>query len=108
MDGLRKAMGDKPILFDTVDLQFLREARRAELEQSSTRAARADRVKDRELAISVEEAGRRLGIGRSLAYEMANDGRLPAIRLGRRLMISVPRLELMLRDEAGQRPDKSE
>ena len=46
----------------------------------------------RELAISVEEAARRLGIGRSLAYSMANDGRLPTIRLGRRLMVSVPAL----------------
>lgn len=61
-------------------------------------------TKERELAISVEEAGRRLGIGRSLAYVMANDGRLPTIRFGRRLMVSVPALERMMA-EAGQTQD---
>ena len=63
--------------------------------------------KDSELAISVEDAAKRLGIGRSLAYSMANDGRLPTIRLGRRLMVSVPRLTLMV-SEAKHSQDGAE
>jgi excisionase family DNA binding protein len=42
--------------------------------------------------LSVEEAGRVLGIGRALSYELARRGELPAIRLGHRLV--VPRVAL--------------
>jgi excisionase family DNA binding protein len=37
--------------------------------------------------ITVEEAARLLGIGRGLAYAAVADGTLPAIRVGRRLLI---------------------
>jgi hypothetical protein len=37
-----------------------------------------------------------LGIGRSLAYELARNGQLPVIRLGRRLVVARPALEKML------------
>ncbi len=44
--------------------------------------------------MSVEEAARRLGIGRTLAYELSARGELPgAIRLGRRYVVAVPRLD---------------
>ena len=47
--------------------------------------------------VSVEEAGRRLGISRGLAYRLAAGGELPgAIRLGRRLVVSVTALERVL------------
>lgn len=48
---------------------------------------------DRPLTLSVEEAGRLLGISRGLAYEAARRGELPTIRLGRRLL--VPRARLL-------------
>lgn len=51
------------------------------------------------LTLTVEEAAEALGIGRSLAYKMARDGRLPTVRLGRRLLVPVSRLEEMLRGE---------
>jgi len=42
--------------------------------------------------MSVEEAARRLGIGRTLAYELAQRGELPgAIRLGRRFVVAIPK-----------------
>jgi len=41
-------------------------------------AARVERQ-----TLSVEEAGRVLGVGRSLAYELARRGEIPAIRLGK-------------------------
>ena len=37
-----------------------------------------------------------LGIGRSLAYEMARDGRLPVLALGHRRVCSVPRLRSLI------------
>ena len=42
--------------------------------------------------VTVEIAARVLGIGRSAAYEAAKRGELPTIRLGRRLVVPVPRL----------------
>ncbi|MFN2490125.1 MAG: helix-turn-helix domain-containing protein [Actinomycetota bacterium] len=42
--------------------------------------------------ISVEEAAQYLEIGRSAAYRAARTGELPTLRLGRRLLVPVPRL----------------
>jgi len=39
------------------------------------------------LVLSVEEAGRLLGISRAFAYELVARGELPVIRLGRRIVI---------------------
>ena len=44
------------------------------------------------VTVSVEEAARLLGIGRSAAYEAARRGELPTRRLGRRLLVPVPAL----------------
>ena len=50
--------------------------------------------------VSVETAARILGIGRSLAYELAAKGELPgAIRLGNRLVVSVDAIESTLRGD---------
>ena len=49
------------------------------------------------LTLSVEEAGKRLGIGRELAYRLAAAGQLPGVlRLGRRLVVSKAALEASL------------
>ena len=37
--------------------------------------------------LTVEETAKVLGIGRSLAYRMAQDGEIPTLRLGRRILI---------------------
>lgn len=50
-------------------------------------------------AITVEDAARLLGIGRSAAYEAARRNQLPVIRIGRRLLVPVPRLMAMLANE---------
>jgi len=55
------------------------------------------------LTLTVEEAARLLGISRGLAYEMARCGKLPVVRLGRRLLVSKAALERMLNQE--QHPD---
>ena len=56
--------------------------------------------------LTVEEAAARLGISRTLAYELAKTGRLPApvIRLGRRLVVTRRALERVLAGEP-QPPD---
>lgn len=49
------------------------------------------------LVTTVEKAGRALGIGRSLAYDLARRGELPGvIRLGARFVVSVPALNRAL------------
>jgi excisionase family DNA binding protein len=46
--------------------------------------------------ISVEEAGRQLGIGRNTAYEAARAGQIPTIRIGKRLVVPVAAFERLL------------
>jgi excisionase family DNA binding protein len=48
------------------------------------------------LTVSVEEAGRLLGISRGAAYARAGDGSLPTIRLGKRLLVPKSALDKML------------
>lgn len=48
------------------------------------------------LTVTVEEAGKLLGISRALAYEMARTGKLPVIRFGRRLVVPKRAMENML------------
>ncbi len=48
--------------------------------------------------LSVPEAGKALGIGRSAAYEAVRTGQLPTIRIGKRILVPVVALEQMLRE----------
>lgn len=49
-----------------------------------------------QLTMSIEEARRCLGIGRSLMYEAVRKKEIPSIRLGRRLLIPKHALQEML------------
>ena len=57
------------------------------------------------MALSVEEAGALLGISRDLAYDLGARRELPAVRLGKRLVVPRRALEEALERllEAGQR-----
>lgn len=46
--------------------------------------------------MTIEEAARTLGVGRSSAYEAAHRGDLPAIRIGHRLLVPRAAIERML------------
>lgn len=46
--------------------------------------------------MTVEEAGRFLGISRATAWRRIWDGSLPSVRLGRRVLVSRARLEALL------------
>lgn len=52
------------------------------------------------LTLTVEAAAQALGIGRALAYSLARSGELPAIRLGRRLVIPRQAIQRMLERKA--------
>ena len=50
------------------------------------------------LTYTVEEAGRILGISRGLAYALVKAGDIPAVQLGRRLVVPRPALQALLED----------
>jgi len=56
--------------------------------------------------ISVEEAGKVLGIGRNSAYEAVRRGEIPVIKIGKLLRVPVVALERML-EEARPTPRES-
>jgi len=51
-----------------------------------------------DLVMSVEATAKALHISRNLAYKAARDGRLPCIRIGRRLLVSRRALEKLLEE----------
>jgi excisionase family DNA binding protein len=66
------------------------------VQQERTRPASAPAeaaVGEERLTYTLNEAARRLGISRALAYEAANRGELPVCRIGRRVL--VPRAALL-------------
>lgn len=48
------------------------------------------------LTVTVEEAAKLLGIGRQLAYEKVKAREIPAIKIGRRLLVPRRALEKLL------------
>ncbi len=55
--------------------------------------AEAETPAEERLTYTLNEAARRLGISRALAYEAAHRGELPVCRIGRRML--VPRAALL-------------
>lgn len=51
----------------------------------------------RPLLVSVPQAAHLLGIGATLCWEMVYAGRLPSVRLGRRVLIPVAAVEKLAR-----------
>jgi excisionase family DNA binding protein len=62
--------------------------------------AAATTRKTKPATISVEEAGRRLGVGRNSAYEAAHRGEIPVIKIGKRLLVPRAAFDRMLNGEA--------
>jgi excisionase family DNA binding protein len=56
------------------------------------------------LLLSVREAARALGIGRDTAYELVKEGRLRAVRIGRRLLVPQAELSGFVERESGGAP----
>ncbi len=65
------------------------------------------RNKLRREVLTVPEVAKTLGIGRNSAYELIRQHKLPALRLGRRIVIPRVALQRFL-DQAGQLATESE
>ena len=62
------------------------------------------------VVLTVTECAKYLRIARGHAYTMVNEGRIPSIRMGRRILIPRAALERMPKDvddEAGGQPQKT-
>jgi excisionase family DNA binding protein len=53
------------------------------------------------LTLTVEQAAKVLGIGRSTAYELVHTGDIPSLRLGRRIVVPVAPLAARLGVDPG-------
>ena len=63
----------------------------------------------KQLCISLIVAAQLLGISTGLCYRLVHEGRIPSIRLGRRILIPVAALnEMLVRKGEGVRPCQSE
>ena len=51
---------------------------------------------DEKQVLTVEEAGKVLGLGRASSYQAAARGDIPTIRIGRKLLVPIRGLELLL------------
>ena len=56
---------------------------------------------DHPLTLTVEQAAKVLGIGRSTAYELVHTGDIPSLRLGRRIVVPVAPLAARLGVQPG-------
>ena len=63
--------------------------------------ALAEKEVSQKRTMTIQQAAKVLGIGRDQAYMAAKLGQIPTIRIGRRLLVSLPALERLL-SEAGQ------
>ena len=60
---------------------------------------------DERLVLSVTEAGRLVGLGRSAAYDAIARGDLPYLRIGRRIVVPRRALEKLLENPNGWQRD---
>lgn len=51
------------------------------------------------LTFSIDEAARLIGVGRSLMYQLARENKIPAIRLGNRIVIPKERFIAFINEE---------
>jgi excisionase family DNA binding protein len=56
-------------------------------------------IGDQRLTITVDEAAKKLGIGRCQAYAAVRQGEIPSIRIGKRFLIPIAAFERMLNGE---------
>lgn len=60
------------------------------------RAPAAPSKPNQRLTVSVEEAGHLLGISRGHAYALVNRGKIPSLRLGRRIVVPLRAIDRLL------------
>lgn len=55
-------------------------------------------MEEKRLTVTVEQAGRMLGISRGLAYQMAHEGKIPTLKFGKRLVVPKWAIEHLLQE----------
>lgn len=55
------------------------------------------------LTYSIEEAAKRIGVGRNTIYALANAGKIPAIRIGRRYVINAELFDAWFKEQCKDR-----
>lgn len=60
------------------------------------------------LLLSVAAAAKLLGISRNLCYDLVHEGRIPHVRLGRRVLVSKRALEGWIERESGVAPNAAD
>ena len=63
-----------------------------------------DDARELRIVLTVPEAARALGLGRNQAYAAVRRGELPAIRVGRRLLVPLAALERLVDPPGGSCP----
>jgi excisionase family DNA binding protein len=59
---------------------------------------------DERLLLTVEEAARRLGIGRTLAWRLVQERELPSVRVGRCVRVPLRDLEAWVEEQRQDKP----
>ena len=59
-------------------------------------------------AVSVEEAGVRLGVSRSMVWKLVNSGTLRSVRAGKRRLVPISAINEFLGDGEGSADDKTD
>ena len=52
------------------------------------------------LSYSIDEAARRIGVGKNVIYQLAKAQRIPVIRIGRRYVINAEQFERWFREQS--------
>jgi excisionase family DNA binding protein len=58
------------------------------------------------IAVTVEEAARRISLGRDAMYALVESGRVPSVRIGRRIIVLVRGLEDAMEAMAAERAEE--
>lgn len=53
------------------------------------------------ISLSINDAARAIGIGRTKLYDLINTGALKTVRLGRRTLVSTASIEALVNDGGG-------
>jgi excisionase family DNA binding protein len=72
------------------------------MEQTKPRARKAPAPDA--LTISVARAGELLGISRATAYQAVQDGRIPCLRFGRKVVVPRQAIDRMISQAGGAQP----
>ena len=66
------------------------------------RTHETERSQSLAIAVTINQAGNLIGVGRSKIYQLIGQGRLPLVKLGKRSLVPVGALQAFIAAEAGR------